>query len=400
MSTTPVEGHLLNTNLAVVLAGGGARGAYEAGVLSILLPALEAQGRRPDVYLGTSAGAINAVGFASLHHLGAAASSEAVLDLWREVDAGSVFRPPVRTILGKLAGLGRGRRRGGALLDTEPLAPTLERLVDWNCLHANVRDGCIAAVGVVATSSSTRDSTVFLETAPGLTCPPPDRIRGITYVRAQLGPRYVLASSAIPVLFPAVEIDHPTAPGWYFDGGVRLNTPIKPAMALKAQRVVVVATSPADPPVGTPHISMSRPPGLAGAAAQLLYAMLDDRMVEDLRSLAHKNEPTVQGQVIPWLFGGPRSVDGGLLGRLVCEVLGGKRLGHRRRGPVSMLARRAIGRALAADPNRAELASHIFFDGEFIEGAIQLGRRDATRSLGPDGAPVWQEPGDGGTPDS
>lgn len=386
------------TTFAIVLAGGGARGAYEAGVLSVLLPALDAEGMRPDVLVGTSAGAINAVGFASLDHLGAAGSSAAVLDLWREVHARSVFRGPLHTALGKLAGPGRGARHAGALLDTTPLIGTLDRIVDWDRLHANVREATggergIAAVGVVATSSSTRHSTVFLEAAPHLSCPPPDRNRAIVYVPTALDASHVLASSAIPVLFPAVEIERPEpAAGWYFDGGVRLNTPIKPALAMGAGRVLVVATAPADAPVAAPHRPSSPPPGLAGAAAQLLYAMLDDRMVEDLHTLALKNEPGADGVVVPWLFGGPRGDDAGLLGRLVCEVLDGSAAGPaRRRGPLSTLTRRALGRMLAGDPSRAELASYLFFDADFIEGSIRLGRRDAERSLGPGGAPVWHD---------
>jgi len=385
----------MTSNFAVVLAGGGSRGAYEAGVLSILLPALEAQGMRPDIYVGTSAGAINAVGFASLSHLGAEACSAAVLDLWKEVHAERVFRPPVRAAAGKVVGklLRRPRgRRAGSLLDTAPLGPTLDALIDWDQLHANVRDDLVAAVGVVATSSSTRHSTVFLEAAPRVTCPPADHNRAIVYVPTPLDAHHVLASSAIPVIFPAVEIQRPaSAAGWYFDGGVRMNTPMKPAMALDANRVLVVATSPKDPPLGEPHSPTSPAPGLADGGAQLLYAMLDDRMVEDLRTLAERNEhPVADDEVIPWLFGGPGPDDAGGIGRLVCEVLAGRRAGPgRRRGPVSRLIRRRLARLLAGDSSRPELVSYLFFDEGFIEGAIELGRQDALKSLGPDGAPVW-----------
>ncbi len=386
-------------DFAVVLAGGGSRGAYEAGVLSVLLPALEKHGATPTVFVGTSAGAINAVGFASLHHLGAAACSQAVLELWRQVHFGSVFRSPVRTAVRRLAGRGAGGRRAGALLDTTPLIATLEHIVDWDQLHANVASGKVAAVGVVATPSSTRDSTVFVETA-GDRCPPVDDKRAIRYVKASLAADHVRASSAMPVVFPAVEILNPeVAAGWYFDGGARLNTPIKPALALGASRVLVVATAPAEAPVDGPHTASSPPPGIAGGAAELFYAILADRMIEDLRALAGRNEPSADGDLVPWTFGGPRRDDDGLFGRLVCEVLGGAGPGpRRRRGPLSVVARRALGRVLAHDPDRAELASYLFFDPDFIDGAIRLGQRDAETLLGPDGGPVWHEVGGAGTP--
>jgi NTE family protein len=205
-----------------------------------------------------------------------------------------------------------------------------------------------------------------------------------------LDARHVLASSAIPALFPAVEVVSPApAAGWYFDGGVRLNTPIKPALALGARRVLVVATSAADPPLAGP-VRPGRPPGIAGGAAELFYAMLADRMVEDLRALSSRNEPDVAGDRIPWLFGGPGRDDAGLLGRLVGDVLTGSAGGARpRRSPLTRLTRRAVGRLLTADPNRAELVSYLFFDPEFIDAAIGLGRRDAEQSLGPGGVPVW-----------
>lgn len=110
----------MTPGVAVVLAGGGARGAYEAGVLSVLLPALEAHGMRPDLFMGTSAGAINAVGLASRAHLRATASSSAVLDLWREVHASSVFRGPLHGAFGKLFGRGHDSRRQGRCSTPRP----------------------------------------------------------------------------------------------------------------------------------------------------------------------------------------------------------------------------------------------------------------------------------------
>ncbi|MDQ1398870.1 MAG: hypothetical protein QOK20_802, partial [Acidimicrobiaceae bacterium] len=85
--------------VAVVLAGAGARGAYEAGVLSVLLPALEAEGTAPQIFIGTSAGAINAAGFSALSHLGARDASDQVLRFWREIGVRDVLRVPLRGVL-------------------------------------------------------------------------------------------------------------------------------------------------------------------------------------------------------------------------------------------------------------------------------------------------------------
>lgn len=376
------------SGMAVVLAGGGARGAYEAGALSVLLPAIEAEHERTDrepiSFVGTSAGSINAVGFASLIHLGAKAASEAMLDLWRPITYSAVFRR------------GHGTERP---LDTAPLLATLNRLVDWKQLHENVRSGAVAAVAVVGTSYSTLGSTVFVEGGPGSI--DPDLVRGIEYVRTTLTARHIVGSSANPAAFPAVSLE--SAPGigaWYADGGIRLNTPIKPALELGVKRVVVVATAPADRPVAPEPTRPPPRPGLIGGAALMAYAVLDDRMVEDLHTLKRRNEeesatmsPDGVGASdgIPYLFAGPSPQDGRPLARLVGEVLSGTDSTPRsKHGLVARRARRKLGRWVAADPARGELASHMLFEPDFMEGAIRLGQRDARASLTPDGSPAWK----------
>src|ERR1700684_3112062 len=85
------------SSVAVVLPGGGARGAYEAGALSVLLPALEARGERVSIWCGTSVGAINATALASLAHLPARQQVAAAKELWRELRKGDVIAPIVGT---------------------------------------------------------------------------------------------------------------------------------------------------------------------------------------------------------------------------------------------------------------------------------------------------------------
>ncbi len=371
--------------MAVVLAGGGARGAYEAGALSVLLPAIEADDSQPDrtpiSFVGTSAGSINAVGFASLMHLGAEAASKSMLELWKQSTYSAVFR------------LGHGTERP---LDTGPLYATLNRLVDWKQLHDNVRSGMVAAVAVVATSYSTLGSTVFLEGGPAYI--PPDLVRGIEYVHTPLTARHVVASSAIPGVFPAASPGGSSGlDGWYADGGIRLNTPIKPAMELGVKRVVVVATAPAERPV-PPESNRPPPrPGVVAGAALMAYIVLDDRMVEDLHTLKQRNEeesatlPDGKGRSdrIPYLFAGPPPEDGRPLARLVSDVLAGTSVSARsRHGFVARPLRRKLARFLAADPARGELASHLFFEPDFMEGAIRLGQRDARTRLD-HGRPIW-----------
>ncbi|MBA3421237.1 MAG: patatin-like phospholipase family protein, partial [Thermoleophilaceae bacterium] len=147
--------------VGLVLSGGGARGAYEAGVVSVLLPELERRGERPRVILGTSVGAINAAYLASCAHLDAESAVDGLLARWREIRTGLVVRP----IISLQASLTALRYAGEVLgvpgvnlegmLDPTPLGRTLDRWIDWEALHDNVEEGRLDAIGVVATEVAT-----------------------------------------------------------------------------------------------------------------------------------------------------------------------------------------------------------------------------------------------------
>src|SRR5205823_1026797 len=150
--------------------------------------------------------------------------------------------------------------------------------------------------------------------------PPTDDKRGIDYVATPLREPHLLASAAIPTLFPAVEVREPEAArGWYFDGGTRLNTPIKPALKLGAERVVIVALNSIAPP---PAVGSRRQPDALEGAGQLLQALLVDPLVQDLRTLAGINERLRRGsdaivagkRRVPYIFVAPR--DPQAVGRL------------------------------------------------------------------------------------
>src|SRR4051812_12627366 len=226
--------------IALVLAGGGARGAYEAGALTVLLPELERLGQRPRLVVGTSVGALNAAFIAATAHLPADEVAEAAIAIWSAIEYRQVLEPLLSPgSLLRLAGylgeaLGVPRARLWSLLDPSPLRSTLPERIDFAQLRRNVADGAIEAAAVVATSARTARSVVFHQ--GGTPEREHDDKRGIDYVATRLRLEHVLPSSATPALFPAVELDD----GWYADGAPRLNTPIKPALELGATLVVVI----------------------------------------------------------------------------------------------------------------------------------------------------------------
>jgi NTE family protein len=133
--------------VAVVVAGAGARGGYEAGVLSVLLPQLEAAGAVPTLFVGTSAGAINSALCAAGAHLTAAEQGEAALKVWRNLHTHDVFRSPLKTGLGTAGSwAGQLMRIPGVrlthLLDTGPLWRMAHAAVDWpQCARTSMRGG-------------------------------------------------------------------------------------------------------------------------------------------------------------------------------------------------------------------------------------------------------------------
>lgn len=375
--------------IALVLAGGGARGAYEVGALAALAPALAAGGETPEIIVGTSIGALNGAFFAARADESLQDAAAAGLKMWRELRFGDALRPLLSpSELGRMFGaVATFVHLPGAgplgLLDPSPLRGTLERHVDFDRIARNVEDEALTAVAVVATAYSTTRSVVFHHGGPALE---PDAAHAIDYAATALAPEHVLASAAIPGAFPAVEIHQPGGfAGWYSDGGVRLNAPLKPTLELGAERVVVIGLNSSLTPAQAP----TRPDAIDGAA-QLLQVVLADQLAEDVATLAAINETLPPGESstkggprrrrkIPYIFIAPS--DRLAIGRLAREVY------TRHYAGIGSLVRDTdlalLGRLLNADRSavHGELLSYLFLAREFIDELIALGRGDAENWL-------------------
>jgi NTE family protein len=382
-----------STRVALVLAGGGARGAYEIGALSSLLPALE-QNERPRIVVGTSVGAINAAYVAAHADESPGQVAEGGVELWRQISYGSVLKPLVSVAEGARLWsyarevLGSARAHTNSVLDPAPLVSTLKELIAFDRIRPNVAAGHLATAAVVATSGRTSLSVVFHDggRSPGL-----DRLRGISYVGTELSEAHVRASAAIPLVFPAVGIGGADGTRWYFDGGTRLNAPIKPALALGAERVIVIALNSLAPPR---ELSTAPRPDAIDGATQLIQAVLVDPLINDVHTLATVNElladdtdakvrahETRTGRRrVPYMLIAPE--DPLEIGRIAHEVYR-----DRYRSPLGLLRSTnlsALGHLInaAKDASHGELLSYLLFDEEFILRLIELGRRDAERWLG------------------
>lgn len=398
--------------VALVLAGGGARGAYEAGALAELLPALP-PGERPEILVGTSVGGLNVSYYAATAHEPVAQQVADATELWSSFDYDDVLEPVLSlSTASRLKAYAQGvlgipGAEVPSVLDPAPLAETMKRVVDFDALNANSADGTLKAAAVAATSADSNLTVVFHTGDREIER---DVTRGIEYVRTELTVEHVMASAAIPAIFPAVEVTHGPGAGWYFDGGTRLNTPIKPAIALGAGRVILVALNSLSRRRGG---YTTREPGLFEGIGQVLQALLVDPLVNDVHTMARRNEllaaagstPGSDEQELPYILICPTDPDeiALLATRLFGEHHGHltavlrNNLLHPSGGNLALLGRILHGGSGVA---HGELLSLLYFAREFLDGVMALGRRDALAWLdGPHDDGLWQlgriDPGDG-----
>lgn len=228
---------------AILLAGGGARAAYQVGCLRHIAKAMPDY--RPQIITGVSAGAINAVHLAS--HRGSWPDAvERLRELWLDLDTERVFRTELRAMLGKLFGaalpiLTGGRlanRRIHGMVDTTPLREFLQEALsldgDRVCgIRENLDSNLLQALAIITTNYDTGRSTAWVQSNGEMSW-------GRGQLRAEFEDitiQHILASSALPIFFPATAL----GTAWHGDGGVRLTAPLSPALHLGADRILAVS---------------------------------------------------------------------------------------------------------------------------------------------------------------
>ena len=266
--------------VGIVLSGAGARGAYEAGVLSVLLPLLKGPDR-PRIIVGTSAGALNAAMMASAIAQLADPGKALTTNGWEKIKPEKVFAAPWLSLL-RLAER-RLRRPVGVfsgLLDTDVLRETLASMLPTPTIRVRSKGRGIGRGRHRGELVRSAGAVVFFESGQN-----PQSKPGIEYIQTDLGLDHLMASSAFPLAFPARWVGG-RGQGWYIDGGVHLNTPIKPAIDFGAGRILVIGATPWD--ISQPP-ERSNPPNMVDGSSQLLHAMLVDSMRADLQTLMGVN---------------------------------------------------------------------------------------------------------------
>lgn len=279
-------------DLALVMGGGGARAAYQVGFLRCLARNF------PELHLpyihGVSAGAINAALLAS-HHGTFLQAVEELSHLWSTLTIESVFRVDSRSLamnsfrwLRQLGG--GGMRSAGShvrgLVDTTPLRGYLAEVLhavegEITGVRYNLERGSLKALAITTTSYTNGSTVTFLQ---GRNIEPWTRPQRLTE-KATIGVEHIMASAALPLLFPAIQIDN----AWYGDGGIRLTAPLSPALHLGARRILAISTRYERTQEDWEDAKIAGYPPPAQVAGVLLNAVFLDQLDNDALRLERLN---------------------------------------------------------------------------------------------------------------
>ncbi len=384
-----------------------ARGAYEAGVLSFLLEELPKRLGKPidfDIVCGTSVGAIHAAFLAATADM-QSGRGEMLSQIWERMRVDEIFRFTSRDMLripSRLIGIRRVARqlREGqrpdrlyGLLDTQPLERLVLDSIPWRNIRRNLRANRLDAVCIATTQVATGNAIVFVE-QKHRNLPPWAQQDSVRMQPIRLSPMHALASAAIPMLFPAVRLGS----RYYADGGLRLNTPLAPAIRLGANRVLVIGVGSQLSSSTSEELAQQRTEGfgnplfLAGkvlnalmlspidadlARLHLINRFIDngiatfgDDFLERVNATATRTDDKRPMQKIHELVIRPSEDLGIMAGQLLASSRDQFSL-----SPFLRFTMRLLG--TGAEARESDLLSYLLFDTAYARPLIALGYKDA-----------------------
>lgn len=359
--------------LALAMTGGGARAAYQVGLLRYLARAYP--GLSIPIITGVSAGAVNAAMLAK-HHGTFAQAVDELTELWLELVPERVFEVDSLSLMGQVVRGGAQVLSGGArrvarmqgMVSTEPLRQFLEEALapvngELTGIDYNLAREKLKAVAVMATSYTTGQSVVWVQGREIETWERPQRRAD----RCRLTVDHVLASTALPLFFPAVQVGDE----WYGDGGIRLTAPLSPALHLGAHKILAVSTRHTPTTEQARRHAVEGYPPPAQVMGVLYNAIFLDLIDQDALRLVRMNR---------LLERMPEEDRMGMRVVELCVIRPSEDLGRLARDYEPQLPRsfRFLGRGLGTRQTRnADLLSMVMFQPDYLRCLVELGEADA-----------------------
>ncbi|MEM9304471.1 MAG: patatin-like phospholipase family protein [Pseudomonadota bacterium] len=354
---------------ALMLPGGGARGAYQVGVLRGLLEVLGTDSNPFPIIVGTSAGAINAAVLAS--HAARFSNGLGRLEaFWGSMRCHHIYRTDWRTVarsavhwIGALLFGRLGLPGPRSLLDTAPLRQLLENETVLDRIPEAIRTGSLRGVAITASGYTSSRAIAFFDAIDG--CDSWERPRRLGR-RSRIDVDHLMASSALPVLFPPARVGQE----WFGDGGLRMAAPLSPAIHLGADRVLVISTR--DGVTDPEPTDLLPPPTIGDVAGSLLDIVFLDSLDADLARLQRINRTL---DLLPGMrreHTELRKVDSLVIRpsidlRDVADA-------HLHAMPASV---RMLLSGIGAWRRGTRLPSYLLFEREYCRALLDLGRADA-----------------------
>ncbi len=351
------------------MTGGGARAAYQAGVVRALYEMTGKKNHLFDVIAGNSAGAINASYYAG-HAENWDVATQNLVDLWTRIKPANVYDVRTKSLselgikwLGGtlFGGLTAQGSHANHLLDTTPLRKLIERESHLAHIQRNIDQGFITGISLSTTNYSTGSSVIFYQGHESI----PDWARSDRFsVRCQLNEDHIMASAAIPFFFPPVKIGE----SFFGDGCIRQTTPLSPAIHLGADKIIAIG-------IRFPHekekmkelsFAAAKNPTLGQIVGVMLNAIFLDSLEGDFERLEKINrlsggQRTDQKQ-IPILMLRP-SKDLGKLAKTLPEKL----------PPLLRYLLKGMG---VSETEGSDLLSYLAFDESYTRPLLELGYED------------------------
>ncbi|BCK86587.1 hypothetical protein MIZ01_0350 [Sideroxyarcus emersonii] len=362
--------------IALILTGGGARAAYQVGVLKAIADLTPRRSPSPfQIICGTSAGALNAVTLA-VNARQFRKGVKYLLGIWRHAQVSDIYRADVLGVLTNsgrwLAGLflsvlGINRMNRISLLDNAPLAAFLERTLPCDKIQESIDAGALHALSVTASGYGSGHSVTFYQGVPGLQ--PWKRTRRLG-VETKIGIEHLLASASIPFIFPAVHIHRE----YFGDGSVRQIAPIGSALHLGADKVMLIGAWHADDEEGRRN-RMDTYPSLAQIAGHALDSIFMDGLELDLERLQRMN--TIVSLI-------PESLRSATAVRhidvfVITPSQPLERIAERHIARLPWPIRLLLRSAGVMRRSGANLVSYLLFDKDYCQALIELGYQDAMK---------------------